>query len=313
MKHLSEGTLRRLLDEPDEISEEEREHLESCDECKSVNGTIMEDVEVLTAMFGPELEVPDTEAALARITAAAANGSAVTEEVVPEAKSKTKAKRAAPPPPLNGGSRALMFVGRVFVAFGTLVMLFVGYQLLGTNFITNQEQKQLSDALESQWTSNVVDETPDLGQGVARMQIPKIGVDLVVVEGVEVPDLKKGPGHMPRTAMPGQFGNMVISGHRTTYGAPFNRIDELKVGDPIVVYSASGPHQYLVSEKKVVLPTAVEVAAPTQDARLTLTTCHPKFSARERLIIVADCRELRRASPRTTWTRGAAGSRCFEA
>jgi sortase A len=117
--------------------------------------------------------------------------------------------------------------------------------------------------------------------------MPKIGVDRVVVEGVSVADLKKGPGHYPGTAMAGQLGNMVISGHRTTYGAPFNRLDELQVGDEIVVYDRSGPFKYLVSEKKIVKPTAVEVLDPTSDARLTLTTCHPKFSARERLIIVA--------------------------
>ena len=133
-----------------------------------------------------------------------------------------------------------MFVGRVFVVVGTLVMLFVGYQLLGTNLITNREQKDLSAAMESQWTSNVVDETPDLGEGVARIQIPKIGVDMVVVEGVEVPDLKKGPGHCPGPhARPArQHGDLRPPDHlRST----FNRIDELEVGDPIVVYSAWGP------------------------------------------------------------------------
>jgi len=112
-------------------------------------------------------------------------------------------------------------------------------------------------------------------------------VDAVVVEGVEVEDLKKGPGHYPDTALPGQLGNMVISGHRTTYGAPFYRLDELKVGDEITMFDANGPFVYKVTESKIVLPTEIGVIAPSSDARLTLTTCHPRFSAAKRLIIVA--------------------------
>ncbi len=119
------------------------------------------------------------------------------------------------------------------------------------------------------------------------IKIPKIGVDRVVVEGVEVEHLKKGPGHYPETALPGQLGNMVISGHRTTYGAPFYRLDELQVGDEIVVVDAVGSYQYKVTETKIVRPTDLGVIAPSSDARLTLTTCHPRFSARQRLIVVA--------------------------
>lgn len=274
MKHLSEGTLRRMLDEPEELSSEDREHLATCKECQVVNREVKADVDILTTMFGPELDVVDAEEALGRLNAAAGAGS---EPAV-------KKPETPPGPP---GTRALLMVGRVFVGLGTFVLLFVAYQLLGTNLVTNNEQKALAAELQTQWTSNVVEETPNLGEGVALIKIPTIGVDRVVVEGVGVPDLKKGPGHYPGTAMPGQIGNTVISGHRTTYGAPFNRLDELKVGDEIIVYDQTGPFKYIVSETKVVSPTAVEVLDPSSDARLTLTTCHPKFSARQRLIIVA--------------------------
>ena len=183
---------------------------------------------------------------------------------------------------------ALRVIGRGFITLGTLILLFLLYQLVGTNFVTGRQQRALAGELEDKWATKVsVDETPDLGEGMALIKIPKIGVDAVVVEGVEVEDLKKGPGHYPDTALPGQLGNMVISGHRTTYGAPFYRLDELKPGDDIVVYDAKGPYTYKVSESKVVLPTEIGVIAPSSDARLTLTTCHPRFSAAKRLIVVA--------------------------
>jgi sortase A len=93
---------------------------------------------------------------------------------------------------------------------------------------------------------------------------------------------------MTQTAFPGEIGNAVISGHRTTYGAPFWRLDELGSGDQIDIVTLSGLHEYRVTEVKVVKPTDLLVTAPTPDQfRLTLTTCHPRLSARQRLIVVA--------------------------
>src|SRR5205814_4284582 len=107
------------------------------------------------------------------------------------------------------------------------------------------------------------------------------------VEGVGVPDLKKGPGHYPGTPAPGQPGNVGIAGHRTTYGAPFNRIDELGPNDAIYVVTRQGQFRYEVIEKKIVAPKDVSVLDATPDNRLTLTTCTPKYSAAQRLIVVA--------------------------
>jgi sortase A len=122
---------------------------------------------------------------------------------------------------------------------------------------------------------------------VAIIRIPKIGMDKAVVQGVSLSDLRKGPGHYPSTPLPGEGGNAAIAGHRTTYGAPFNRLDELAPGDDIEVTTLRGTFKYKVSEQKVVKPSQVEVLDPTPEPRLTLTTCHPKYSASSRLVIIA--------------------------
>ncbi len=109
-----------------------------------------------------------------------------------------------------------------------------------------------------------------------------------IVEGVTRADLKNGAGHMPWTPLPGQPGNAVISGHRTTYGAPFHELDELTPGDRIEVETALGTHVYEVRESIIVKPTELWVTEPRQGAWLTLTTCNPKFSARERLVVFAE-------------------------
>ncbi len=132
------------------------------------------------------------------------------------------------------------------------------------------------------------EEPPEAGTAFAEIQIPSIEVKEVVFEGVDVPTLQLGPGHMPWTPLPGQPGNAVMSGHRTTYGAPFNRIDELGVGDKIVVISAVGRHVYKVREALVVNPTDIWVTDARSGGWLTLTTCHPEFSAQQRYIVHAE-------------------------
>lgn len=137
-----------------------------------------------------------------------------------------------------------------------------------------------------------------LGEAFAQLRIPAIGLDVTLVEGVRRRDLKKGPGHLTGTPVPGQPGNSVISGHRTTYGAPFGSLNELAPGDRIEVDTAIGTHLYEVRESPprcrsedglcVVRPTDLWVTEPRDGAWLTLTTCHPKFSARRRLIVFAE-------------------------
>lgn len=290
MSHLSQGTLRRIIDEPDAVPGRYASHLATCNRCQKVSDQYRADRETVGFVLGEGTEGLDLERALAAVMDAVQRGAPVSEDMMTSPAGgraggrRAPARRASKPKVKPG---LLTYIGRSFVGMGTVILLFLAYQLVGTNFVTSRQQNVLAAQLKTQWVSQVVEAKPDLGQGMALIKIPKIGVDQVVVEGVQVEDLKKGPGHYPGTALPGQIGNMVIAGHRTTYGAPFNRLDELAIGDEIIVYNATGPFKYRVTESKVVLPTAVEVLNPSADARLTLSTCNPKFSARQRLIIVA--------------------------
>lgn len=131
------------------------------------------------------------------------------------------------------------------------------------------------------------------GEPIAHLVIPKTGVDTYVVQGTSSGDLRKGPGHYPATPYPGQMGNSAIAGHRTTYGAPFGELDSLESGDVIQIATVQGKFVYRVFDKVVVSPSATEVLDPPEsgDPRqgtLTLTTCHPKYSAQERLVVKAE-------------------------
>jgi sortase A len=128
------------------------------------------------------------------------------------------------------------------------------------------------------------------GDPVARIEMPRIGVDKIVVAGVEKNDLKKGPGHYPETPLPGQLGNSAIAGHRTTFGQPFFDIDKLANGDEIIVTTLTGRYVYRVTGQEIVSPSDYQVIATTDPTRatLTLTSCHPKYTARERIIIFAE-------------------------
>lgn len=119
------------------------------------------------------------------------------------------------------------------------------------------------------------------------LSIPKMGLDITVVKGVGKEDLKIGPGWMTNSSFPGKDGNAVISGHRTTYGAPFRHIDRLRKGDRITLTSPFRVYTYEVMDLKVLRPKEVAVLAYTEDPRLTLTACHPPFSAKYRLVAQA--------------------------
>jgi sortase A len=199
--------------------------------------------------------------------------------------------------------RAVRAVGKSLIAAGVLILLFVAYQLWGTGLAEARAQarltKQFNGSLSAPSTTTTTTSAPSApveadapppplaGEAVGILKISKLGLEKAVVEGVSASDLKKGPGHYPGTPMPGQPGNASIAGHRTTYGAPFNRLDELGPGDDILVTTREGEFRYEVSETKIVRPTEVSVLDPTADNRLTLTTCHPKYSAALRLIVVA--------------------------
>jgi sortase A len=133
---------------------------------------------------------------------------------------------------------------------------------------------------------------PSIAEGdpIARLELPSIGVDKIVIAGVDKNDLKKGPGHYPETPLPGQLGNSAIAGHRTTFGQPFFDVDKLDNGDEIVVTTLAGRFVYRVTGQEIVSPSDYQVIATTDPttATLTLTSCHPKYTARERIIVYAE-------------------------
>jgi sortase A len=219
-------------------------------------------------------------------------------------------------------------IGRVLIATGLLMFAFVAYQLWGTGLEYAQAQNRLENdfdqLLAGAATSTTVTATTEPGSSVegtapttpatsastvapttsppatvpdfsagdvmARIEIPSIGLDSYVVAGVDPGDLKKGPGHYPATPMPGQLGNAAVAGHRTTYGQPFYRLDEVNPGDEIVLTTVQGRFVYRATGSEVVGPDRSDVVATTDPdvARLTLTTCHPRYTAANRLIVYAD-------------------------
>jgi sortase A len=221
--------------------------------------------------------------------------------------------------------RSLRVVGWTMVTVGAVLVAFLVYQLVFTNVLTARSQRVAQSELarhlavassqvevsntipvtaptttlqqlpeQSTTTTTIVEAvrytepTPEDGTPFGQIEIPSIDLDKVLFQGVDTVTLKKGPGHMPWTPLPGQPGNAVISGHRTTYGAPFFNLDKVAVGDQIIVTTALGTSTYEVRRSIVVKPTDVWVTEPMPGAWLTLTTCNPKYSARQRLIVQAE-------------------------
>ncbi|SCX58775.1 sortase A [Klenkia marina] len=207
-------------------------------------------------------------------------------------------------------------VGQLLVTAGLVVLLFVVYEVWVTDLTSDRKQDALSSELREDWQgddptvptlpSGGLSEVP-LGEGFAFIRIPRFGADYVkvVLEGTDEDELVEGPGHYVDSAMPGEQGNFALAGHRVGKGSPFLDLDQLQAGDPIVIETQTDWYVYRVlgaddpngvPGQQIVLPTDVSVIAPTPNgpldgpasgAYLTLTTCHPKFSARERLIVHA--------------------------
>jgi sortase A len=205
--------------------------------------------------------------------------------------------------------RSAAALGRALITVGVLILLFVAYQLWGTGLYTAQQQDHLRHQFTSELhqassktppttipspttTSTTSPPSPPLppsGDAVAQIRIPKIGLDDIVVNGIGVDDLRKGPGHYPETPLPGQLGNTAIAGHRTTYGAPFGNLDQLSSGDEILLRTLQGSFTYRVYSQLIVDPSDIAVLSPDPNRRatVTLTTCNPKYSAAQRLVVQA--------------------------
>jgi sortase A len=125
------------------------------------------------------------------------------------------------------------------------------------------------------------------GQAIGRIRIPHIHADYVMVEGTDAAALRKGPGHYPETPMPGMRGTVGLAGHRTTYLAPFNKLDKLRKGDVVRLEMPYAVVTYRVERTRIVKPTALWVTKSVGYNRLVMTACHPKYSAAERIAVFA--------------------------
>ena len=135
--------------------------------------------------------------------------------------------------------------------------------------------------------ARALDRRLEPGDPMGRIVMPSIGISEVFVEGTDAGDLRKGPGHYPATPLPGERGTVAIAGHRTTYGAPFRRIDDLGRGDRIELRMPYGRFAYRVERTRIVPPTEVSVTARVAYDRLVLSACHPLYSAARRIVVFA--------------------------
>lgn len=208
-------------------------------------------------------------------------------------------------------NRVLRGMGWLFISVGVIVLLYLVYSLLYTNRATEAAQEDLGDqwdlALEDGGGNQSGDgddgdsAVPDPGSAVAALEFRRPGESepivhkkpLYVVQGVSLADLQRGPGHYPGTALPGAKGNFAVAGHRTTYGAPFYNLDRLRKGDEVLVTARNGKrYTYRVHSQEIVAPSDTWVITPDPLERakktLTLTTCNPRFSNAQRLVVFAE-------------------------
>jgi sortase A len=193
----------------------------------------------------------------------------------------------------------LRFVASVMIVSGALLITDAGVTLLWQEpvswLLAQRQQAKLEDALASP-PPRVVARRPLEGDAIGRISIPSIGVSEFVVEGTDTANLRKGPGHYPSTPLPGERGTSAIAGHRTTYGAPFRRLDDVRPGQPIAVDLPYGRFVYRVERIRIVDDQDLSVLRRVGYDRLVLTACHPLYSAAER--VVAFARLVRRERSR---------------
>ncbi len=211
--------------------------------------------------------------------------------------------------------RIVGYIGRFLLSAGVLLLAFVAYQLWGTGLHEARAQDELTDQFDAMLAGEIpeigeddpdeplpatpvdsVQLTNEIGAPIGRLEIPKLRVKKIVVQGVPLEQLDRAPGHYPQTPFPGQAGNASIAGHRSTYGAPFYNIDKLKPGDEIHIETLQGRFTYAVEWSKITKPDAMWVLddeyadeddVTTLKNTLTLTACHPRMDLTERYIVRA--------------------------
>ncbi|MGO1227935.1 MAG: class E sortase [Brachybacterium sp.] len=203
-------------------------------------------------------------------------------------------------------------LGELLLTFGVLLLLFLVWQLWWTDVVADREQAGIIDGLEQEWGEVDAEqiaprqegpppavETPADTMVWGRMHVPAFDRPAFpLAEGVSLEEVLnvKGAGHYPETALPGEVGNFSVAGHRNTYGRVFEDIARLEPGNAIVVETGDAFYVYAVTESLIVQPQDIEVIAPAPgqpgveptQQMLTLTACHPMYSARERYIVHAE-------------------------
>jgi sortase A len=252
---------------------------------------------------------------------------AMSEQETGTATATPEVPRDASPRPTVGDRVRLVLrgLGQTLITLGVVVLLFVVYEVYVTNWFAHREQAKVHTALKQEWADGI-DPLLKLpqgqiasldGHGIANLYIPRFGLDFAwtIVQGATVPsdaDLEKGPAHYGGTALPGQIGNFAVAGHRVGKGEPFLNLDHLAPGDAIIIETKSQWYVYRVKGatnppdlsargadgvpgREVVRPTDGDVLLPVPDhpgtqpteALMTMTTCDPKFTAENRMIVYA--------------------------
>jgi sortase A len=193
------------------------------------------------------------------------------------------------------------FVASVMMVSGVLLItdavVTLAWQEPVSAYLAERQQIKLEKALIDP-PERVVRKEPLPGDALGKLLIPSIGVSEYVVEGTDAANLRKGPGHYPETPLPGQRGTVAIAGHRTTYGAPFRKLDKVEKGDRIIVELPYGTFVYRVERTQIVDDSALWVTDKVGYNRLVLTACHPLYSAEQRVVAFARLADRRPAKVR---------------
>lgn len=197
---------------------------------------------------------------------------------------------------LGGSGKRVLAAGLSVMAAGMLITAgwLAGYPFY-TDWRAAQKQEQLSASFGTASTKAAfVQRSIQDGRALTRILIPRLNVDTMVVEGVSLKALSAGAGHYPRTPLPGEAGNVGIAGHRTMYGKPFSQLQEMATGDRITLITPMAQYVYEVipsfeghANPWVVHPNDSSVLTPTSEPMLTLTTCHPRGSDKQRMVVRA--------------------------
>lgn len=182
------------------------------------------------------------------------------------------------------------FLAAVMITSGVLLLADAGITLAWQEpisaFMASREQASLETDLKAP-PKRVLRRRPLKGDAIGKIELPSIGRSYFMVEGTDTASLRKGPGHYPDTPLPGERGTVAVAGHRTTYGAPFRKLDQLERGDTVIASMPFGRFVYRVEKTRIVEPSNLGVKRRVGYDRLILTACHPLYSARQRIVVFA--------------------------